>query len=52
MANKIGRITTDGTITEYSVAPSCLTPVGIAVRSNDVVWVTCYGSSALARLVY
>ena len=51
-ANKIGRITTDGTITEYSVAPSCLTPVGIAVRSNGVVWVTCYDSGALARLVY
>jgi virginiamycin B lyase len=51
-ANKIGRITTSGAITEYSIAPSCIEPVGIAVRSNGVVWVACDESNALARLVY
>ena len=50
-AGKIGRITTGGAITEYPVA-NCQNPTGIAVRSNGVVWVSCYLSNALARLVY
>jgi len=37
-ANKIGRITTAGTITEYAIPTSRSVPVGIAAGSDGALW--------------
>lgn len=49
---KLGRITTTGTIAEYSLNGNCIDPAGIAVRTNRVVWATCESQGSLVRLIY
>ncbi len=45
-ANKIGRITTDGTITEIPISTPYSTPWGIAAGRGNKVWFTETGSEA------
>ena len=46
-ANKIGRITTSGAITEF---PASGTPDGIAAGPNDTIWFTQCGSNQIGQI--
>jgi virginiamycin B lyase len=52
-ADRIGRITTDGQITEFPIPPCCGQPVGpdqIAVGPDGALWFTEFNASAIGRI--
>ncbi|HEU5380713.1 MAG TPA: hypothetical protein VFV38_35265, partial [Ktedonobacteraceae bacterium] len=49
-ANKIGRITTDGTITEFRLPPSDGRPRGIAAGPDGNLWFTEWDGSKIGRI--
>jgi len=48
-ANKLGRVTTDGRITEYPV-PAGMSPVGITTGPDGAIWFAGYGSNEIGRM--
>jgi virginiamycin B lyase len=48
--NKIGRITTDGDITEYLIPTANSTPVGIALGSDGAVWFVEKSANQIGRI--
>ncbi len=49
-ANKIGRITTDGTITEFALPTANARPEGIAVGQDGALWYTEFGVGLIGRI--
>src|SRR5579872_5201098 len=49
-ANKIGRITTHGSITEYPIPTANSQPLGIATGSDGALWFTEYGTNRVGRI--
>lgn len=51
-ANKVGRITTTGGITEYPVSTSSSAPLGITAGPDGAVWFTEYSANKIGRIGY
>ena len=49
-ANKIGRITTDGVITEFPIPTAGSVPVGIIVGPDGALWFTEPGVNQIGRI--
>jgi virginiamycin B lyase len=50
--DKVGRVTTNGTVSEYSLPSSGVQPFGIAAAADGSIWITEIKSGKIARLVY
>jgi len=48
-ANKIGRVTTDGVVTEFPIVGGTI-PIGITAGPDNRLWFTCNGSGQIGRI--
>ena len=51
-SNKIGRVTTSGGVTEYSVPTVSAEPEGITSGPDGALWFTEFGGGKIGRIGY